>query len=166
MKENRCVAYRVLWGYDKERKGDFLNKFKMLDTKYENCRGRMYEVFQKSIKGIPNPIDLFVADFGAREKKLPTGEKCITGLVVLAISINGVEQSMPLYNLVSGVSMEEIESKRNNKMDLTPEEIVDEIKYSTDRFFLITTNDLRFPDQLIDTEQLDTEFRLGSIDLN
>ena len=166
MEANRCIAYRVFWGYDKERKGHFLDKFTSLDNKNENCRERMYEIFRKFIKLYPNPVDFCAADFGAREEKLPTGKTQITGLVVLAVSVNGVEQPMPLYNLVSGMNMEEIESKKNHKTGLTPVEIVDEIKYSIDRFFLITTDDPRFLEQLIDIEQLDPEFGLGTINLN
>lgn len=166
MKENRCVVYRVFWEYNKERKGDFLNKFASSDSKNENCRERMYEIFRKFIKLYPHTVDFCAADFGAREEKLPTGKTRIIGLVVLAVSVNGVEQPMPQYNLASGMNMEEIESKKNHKTGLTPVEIVDEIKYSTDRFFLITTDDPRFPEQLIDTEQLDPEFGLGMINLN
>lgn len=167
MKENRCVAYKMYLGYDKEQKGYFLDEFKTLDSKCENIREKLYEGFQRLIKKYPHPVDFYAADFGARKEELPTGKDHITGgLVVLAVANNGVEQLMPMYNLTSGMSMEDIKSKKNYKTNLTPYETVDEIKYSSDRFFLITTDDPRFPDQLIDTEQLDSEFRLPHIDID
>ena len=165
MKENRCVAYKTFLGCDREQEGLFYSRFVSLDTDHENCRERMYEVFRKFTKAYPDPVDFFAADFGARKEELPTGkDHMMGGLVVLVVSNNSVEQQMPMYNLTSGTNMEEIESKKNYKTNLTPYETVDEIKYSSDRFFLITTDDPRFPDQLIDTEQLDPKFRLNVLE--
>lgn len=73
-------------------------------------------------------------------------------------------------SFVSGMTRDEMEeryrNKENYKRGLTPEELVEEIRKSPDRFFYFNLEDVNmaseFPGQVIDAELLDLEFKLIS----
>ena len=108
-----------------------------------------------------------MADFGAYFTS--TGNlNSLSGVIILAKVINGVLQEMPKYNLISAMCADELEeksgSKENYKMHLTPEELVEEIRKSFNKFFCFYPDDIRFaskyPSQTIDADSLDPEYKV------
>lgn len=108
-----------------------------------------------------------VADFGGYYGG--TGNlRDLNGIIILAKAINGVLQEMPEYNLVSAMSANELEEKSGNeenyKMHLTSEELVEEIQKSSNKFFYLYPDDIKFaskyPSKTINIDMLDPEYKV------